>query len=411
MDSRERKARNWFQWTTKLLGKPKQEIIEHTTDLDANTPKNYNSLPPELVENILIRVDEHSLYACRLVNWQWNSVASKELERRNLLRWTSWDPTPSSYQQIHFPLSPTVTIIKASGILMHSRLYLPPVFSTSNKFATNPFPTNSLTIDWSHLRPSFSHALKRSMRWDKFFCQYGHFLTQVNFTRFKETLWLLKQVLIHTPNLQALSISSFGDKKGLTLATIIQLRDASGIRISPNLATLRICEDCQVYLADWLLGLCAHQLVNFFINTENEKLFLCVFRRKFEKLKLLRITSLKFSRGFCEVWDGDGASHPKLQYLFIDMDIDWYDIDIHYNIYMDFIGQFSSTLVHLHMDMAPVSRGGFGYLKEKGPIFSKVRSLTLRSGLKTVTLEGTQAKKDAEVLFPNVTDVKIFCYA
>ncbi|CAL8136982.1 unnamed protein product [Orchesella dallaii] len=407
MESREMKARNWFQWTTKLLSKPKQAVTEHTIDLDTDSPDNYNYFPPELVENILLEVDEHSLFACRLVNRQWNSVASKELGRRNLLNCTSWEPTPDTHKQIYSSLSPAILNLNSPRKLMYSRLYLPPAIRTSKNFTTNPFPTHSLKIEYNYLHPSFSHMLQRSIGWKKFFRKYGHFLTQVNLTYFKETLWHLKQVLIHTPNLQVLSISSFGDKKaeGIITATKLQNRDRDRIQISPNLATLMIYRDCQLHLADWLLGLCANQLINLFIATDNERLLLCVFWRKFEKLKQLRIHFLKFSRGFCEIWDG--ASHPELQYLFIDMVFHWYDIDIHYNIYMDFIGQFSSTLVHLSMDVTPVCRGGFGYLKQKGIIFPKIRSLTLRNHSYDVSWEGTQAKKDAEVLFPNVSDVNL----
>ncbi|CAL8137008.1 unnamed protein product [Orchesella dallaii] len=405
MSSRDRKARNRFWWIKKLLSKPKQAVTEHTIDLDTDSPDNYIYFPPELLEYILLGVDEHSLFACRLVNRQWNSVASKELGRRSLLHWTSWEPTPDTHKQIDSSLSPIVLNLNSPRKLIYSRLYLPPAIRTSKNFTTNPFPTYSLKIEYNYLRPSRSYMLQRSIGWKKFFRQYGHFLTQVNLTYFKETLWHLKQVLIHTPNLQVLSISSFGDRKGIITAPKQLRRDRDKIQISPNLATLMISGDCQLYLADWLLGLCANQLINLFITTDNEQFLLCVFGRKFEKLKQLRIHFLKFSRVFCEIWHG--APHPALQYLYIAMVFHQCDIDIHYNIYMDFIGQFSSTLVHLSMDMTPVSRGGFGYLKQKGIIFSKVRSLTLRKGSKTVSWEGTQEKKDAQVLFPNVSDVNL----
>ncbi|CAL8136986.1 unnamed protein product [Orchesella dallaii] len=387
----------------KLLSKPKQELTKPMSDLDTDTPDNYNYLPPELVENILLRAREDSLYACRLVNRQWNSVASKELERRNLLYWKSWEAISDYGRIIDSPFSPSVFCLEWFGKSMDSRVILPLAISTSKEFSTNPFPTNSLTIYmncapvfWN--RNSFPRKPQRSMRWDKFFCQYGHFLTDLSFCFYEVTLW---QALIHTPNLQVLSIDTCFDKKTDKLKNC----DADRITISRNLTTLQITDYCQIYLADWVLRLCDHQLVNLIVTTKNEQLLLCVARRKFEKLKRLRIYS-KFSKVFCEIWHG--ASHPELEYLFIDMEFHRYDIDIHYNIYMDFIGQFSSTLVHLWMNMAPVSRGGFGYLKGKGIIFSKIRTLTLRRHEGIVSWEGTQAKKDAEVLFPNVTDVNFF---
>ncbi|CAL8136984.1 unnamed protein product [Orchesella dallaii] len=239
----------------------------------------------------------------------------------------------------------------------------------------------------------------RSMRWDKLFCQYGHFLTHLNFNCVKVTRWQLKEALIYTPNLQALSINLINSFRGIE-ATKLKNCDADKIIISPNLATLQIIEDCQIQLADWILRLCAHQLVNLSITTQNHQFLDYVFRRKFVKLKQLRI---HFSH-FCEIWHG--VSHPESEYLSIDMLFYLCD-DIHYKIYMDFIGQFSSTLVHLGLSWHAVSRGYFGYLKEKGILFPKIRSLTLRNHSYNVSWEGTQAKRDAEVLFPNVRDVKI----
>ncbi|CAL8137006.1 unnamed protein product [Orchesella dallaii] len=399
MDRRERKTRNWFQWMALSL------LSRGESHLETDTPDANNYLPPELVENILLRAREDSLYACRLVNRQWNSVASKELERRNLLHWTSWEVISDYGKILHSPFSPSVFCLERFGKSMHSRVSLPLVISTSKEFSTNPFPTNSLTIWMNSLptiwnRNSFPRKLQGSMRWDKFFCKYGHFLTELTFHYYGVTLWQLKQTLIHTPNLQVLALSI--DTCLVKKASVLKYCDADRIIISRHLTTVQIKGDCKIYLADWLLRLCDHQLVKLFITTENEQLLRCVSRRKFEKLKRLRIYS-KCSTVLCEIWHG--ASHPELEYLFIDMVFHQYDIDTHYNIYMDFIGQFSSTLVHLYMNMAPVYRGYFGYLKEKGIIFSKVRSLTLRRNEGILSWEGTQAKEDAEVLFPNVTYV------
>ncbi|CAL8136998.1 unnamed protein product [Orchesella dallaii] len=300
----------------------------------------------------------------QLVNRQWNSVASKELERRNLLHWTSWEPLPDSWDGIESRFSPVVLVLETPGKLTHSRLSLPPAISTSKTFKINPFPTNSLTVQksirsssWTQL--FFSHILQRSTRWDNFFFQYGHFLTSFNLYGIEVTPWhLKKQVLIHTPNLQALSIVGSGDIPAATQ----QNRHLDRIIISPKLATIRICwDDCQLCLANWLLGLCAHQLVNLFIATENEELLHCALRRKFDKLKQLQIHSFQFCRAVCEIWQDE--SHPELEYLFVGMVI------IDDKGYMDFIGQFSSTLVHLCLEMAPISRGYFGYLKEKGIVF------------------------------------------
>ncbi|CAL8136980.1 unnamed protein product [Orchesella dallaii] len=390
MNSREGKARKWFQWTAKLLSKPKQEITQCTTDFDTDTPENSNSFPPEFI--------------CLPISQP--TVECSGIQRIGATKPPALDKLGADTIRTHRlepPLSPSVLVLETLG--KYSRLSLPQAISTSKTFTTNPFPTNSLTIWWNYRHVSFAHILQRSMRWDKFFCQYGHFLTHLNFTYFEETLWQLKQVLIHTPNLQALSIIDLGVKQEATPATILQNKDAGGIIISRHLATLQICEDCQIYLADWLLRLCAHQLVNLIITTENEELLVCVFRRKFEKLKQLRIRSSQFPGAFYEILQVQ--SNPKLEYLFIVARFCYGENAINYKTYMDFIGQFSTTLVHLCLDMAPVSQGCFGYLKEKGHIFAKIRWLTLRRGLMTVSWEGTQAKKDAEALFPNVTDVKI----
>ncbi|CAL8137010.1 unnamed protein product [Orchesella dallaii] len=402
MDSTEGKTRNWFQRAVKLLSKSKQEINEPTNDF---------ILPTELVENILRRVTRHTLFECRLVNRQWNSVASKELERRSLLNWTSWGTYQgASWNIIETQFKPAVYIFETPRSLMYSSLTLPPAISTSKTLTTNPFPTNSLTIlpIYRHLTwilPSLSCMLQMSMRLDKFFCQYGHFLTHLNFSYSEVTLWQLKQVLIYTPNLQALTFFPFGHIQEARPATMLPLEDADGIVVSPNLATLVIYRDCQVYLADWLLRSCAHQLVKLIVTTEGEELLRCILKRKFEKLKQLRILCFKAFRAFNETWKG--KPHPKLEDLFIGAMFQYCEIDISDKMYMDFIGKFSSTLVSLVIEMAPVSRGGFGYLKQKGIIFSKVRSLTLRKHEHIVSWEGTQEKRDAEVLFPNVSDVKL----
>ncbi|CAL8136978.1 unnamed protein product [Orchesella dallaii] len=341
MDIIERNTRKWFDRAAELLRKPKQEqTTEPPVDLDTDTPNNYNSLPPELVENILFRLDNDSLLACRLVNQQLKSAASKELERRNLLLWTSWQPLQGSWKRIESQFSPTVRVLQTLGKMI-----------------------------------------------------------------IELTLWQLKKVLIHTPNLQVFSISNFRAKQQSTPPTILQMREADGIIISPNLATLRICCDgCELYLVDYLLELCAHQLVNLSVATSSEELLLSLCRRKFEKLKKLEINSFQVSGPFCAIWKGESLT--ELNYLDILMIYcSSREIDIDDETYMDFIGQFSSTLAHLGLEMAPVSRGCFGYLKKKGIIFSKVRSLTLRKRESIVNWEGTQAKLDVEALFPNVSDV------
>ncbi|ODM92048.1 hypothetical protein Ocin01_14642 [Orchesella cincta] len=296
--------------------------------------------PPEIQEMIIQRVnDEHTIWRCRLVNSHWKAVANSILENHRLSSWSTWSPLPRPVS-----LSPSLNTWK-SGEEYH--LSIPKLRLIS---ASSPFPTNSLTIARAKLGEGlFSNGLTMS----ELIPPVGQFLSSFTLHKLKLTVHELESILLHLPNLKAITFSHI---RSPSSATSIHLPKRH--LVCPQLTHVQLMY-CGEIPGSWLLHLCGHQLISLEIEANGAVGYCTVpplSKARFKNLKYLKLyytdkDGLELSKLEMGIRNAIPASLEKLSIYVMDLGLRGFEQVVDLECLMNFVNKFSKGLIHLYLDV------------------------------------------------------------
>ncbi|ODM90312.1 hypothetical protein Ocin01_16369 [Orchesella cincta] len=316
-------------------------------------PQPPKELPAEVIEMILpyLHGDRKSMLKCRLVSPYWRGAIDSYLERKCLSNWTKWNPSEKS-QTKGLQLFPVLPISNESGVANPRLLFVQSPLGLT-KHNGNPFVTRSLTVSnivrpWTYRDKYYVSSVKL----EKLIKNFGFNLTTFVLHDTTVTLCQLDSMLKQLMNLKALTFSSLNLRKSWKDAELSRKKTGTELaQFVPQLTNVRAVDECPSQVIQWIVDQTGHRLQNLEVDASS----LNPFQPKQasldesitpETIPCKQLTHLKAL--FPNPYFLRYTEPFPLQYLSL-LSI---PIDFEYplSFILKFIDNFSSTLVHLHLD-------------------------------------------------------------